>query len=217
MTATGTAGRQLAFAFETPAPAGVRAHFVIPAEGASPLALLDASIAGDMPAFAIVGPAGSGKTLLGRIALASLADTGREALFADNLDRCNEPQLLLDLMEECRTAGTRLVLSGRGEPRDWARGLRDLETRLAAAPRIGLREPDETQALAVLARALSDRQLRVPEPVQRFAQSRLPPRYADLHAFVEALEQEIARTLAPASIVLARKVLAALSTPQNPA
>lgn len=207
-----TAGRQLALQFAAPEPHYRRENFTPPAEGVSPLDLLDAFLRSPAPLLAISGPSGSGKTFLGRIALQRLTGDREEpsGVFADALHLCEEPALLLDLIESARESGLRVLLAGEGEPREWARGLRDLETRLAAAPRITLAAPDEAQLRAVLRRSFLDRQLRVPEAVINFAAERLPPTYEAIRAFVEAATEELAVTAQPINLALARRLAARL-------
>lgn len=212
------ASGQLVFELPSPDRAPDRSAIIPPADGPSPLALIDAFVAGGAPVLLIVGPPGSGKTLLGRVALAALqADSPNHPIFADDVDRLDDPAALLEGVVRHVDRGDRLILAGRGEPRAWAHGLKDLETRLASWPRITLAEPDESQLVAVLARMFADRQMRVDDAVLRLATKRLPPRFAALQAFVLALEQEIARSLAPLTGTLARKILSNLSAQEEPA
>ncbi|MBY0420775.1 MAG: hypothetical protein K2Q06_00625 [Parvularculaceae bacterium] len=207
-----TPARQLALPFSAFAPAYARDHFAPPARGPSPLALADAFAGGTARALTVTGPPGSGKTYLGRIALAAVARCDpSEPLFADALERCDDPDLLLTLLEASARGGPRLVLAGRGEPRSWARGLVDLETRLEALPRVALDDPDDSQMQAVLARAFADRQLRAPHSVVAFAAKRLPPRFSALHGFVDAIEEAVAAGPEPMTLALAKRILAGLS------
>ena len=219
------ASRQLALQFEAPEPLYRRENFVPPALGVSPLALLDAFLASGSSTLAISGPAGSGKTFLGRIALQALAPEAggspgegarapggdSRGVFADRLHLGDDPALLLELMESARQPGLRVILAGEGEPRAWAHGLRDLETRLGAALRISLAEPDDGQLRAVLLRSFLDRQLRVPAAVLDFAAVRLAPTYGAVRDFVDAAFEELAATGQPINLALARRVLSRLS------
>lgn len=206
-------GRQLALQFAAPEPLYRRENFVPPAEGQSPLDLLDGFLSSEAPSLVITGPAGSGKTFLGRIGLQSLTRAGQapNGVLADGLHRCDDPKLLLELVESSKQSGLRVLLAGEGEPRSWAGGLRDLETRLGAAPRITLAEPDDWQLRAVLIRSFLDRQLRVPEVVIDFASIRLKPTFGAVKAFVDAACEEMAAAAQPVNLALARKVVARLS------
>lgn len=207
-----TTGRQLSLQFDAPEPIYRRENFVPPAEGVSPLTLLDAFLASSSPALAITGPAGAGKTFLGRIALQVLSrgQTEPTAVFADALHLCDDPSLLMELIENARQTGLRVMLAGEGDPRGWARGLRDLETRLGAAPRITLTDPDDWQLRAALRRSFLDRQLRVPDAVIDYAAERLAPTYGAVRAFVGAALDELAAHASPINLALARKVVSRL-------
>lgn len=207
-----TATRQLALPFSAFAPAYARDQFAAPARGPSPVALADAFASGTAPALTVTGPPGSGKTFLGRIALAAAARRDPiDPLLADDLQGCDDADLLLTLLESSKQGGPRLVLVGRGEPRSWARGLADLETRLEALPRVALREPDDGQMAAVLARIFADRQLRAPPAVVAYAARRLPPRFSALHDFIVAVEAAVAAGPEPLTLSLAKRTLAGLS------
>lgn len=211
---------QLALPLPSPPPLYLRRSFIPPADGPSPLAAVDLFVEGEEPALVIIGPDGSGKTFLGRLALGALLDRRQATsgsaphlrpLFVDDLHLCDDPQFLLELIESNRQSGVRLILSGRGDPADWAKGLRDLQTRLAAMPRVRLDEPDETQVEAILRQAFADRQMRVAPSIISYAAVRLPARCAALHAFVAAAEREVFAAAAPLTIGAARRVLAALT------
>lgn len=187
-----------------------------PLDGVSPLDLLDAFLASRAPALAITGVSGAGKTFLGRIALQCLDFGGVGAaeplgVFADNLHLCDEPRQLLEMIESAAQSGLRTILAGEGDPRDWAQGLRDLETRLNAAPRITLGDPDESQLRAVLRRSFLDRQLRVPDSVIDFAAVRVPPTFAGIRVFVDSALNELSESAQPINLALARKIISRLS------
>lgn len=194
--------------FAAPEPLYRRENYTPPSDGVSPIDLVDAFLRSSAPLLAISGPSGSGKTFLGRIALQKLTVDRDEprGVLADALHLCEEPVLLMDLIESARETGLRVLLAGEGEPRGWARGLRDLETRLAAAPRITLAAPDEAQLRAVLRRSFLDRQLRVSEAVIDFAAERLPPTYEAIKGFVDAAIDELAVTAQPINLALARRL-----------
>ncbi|MBB5519593.1 hypothetical protein [Amphiplicatus metriothermophilus] len=214
---------QLALDFPSAPPRYRRADFIAAGAAASALAAADGFAASSEPALAICGPAGAGKTHLAHILaealgrpVVALADAvGRPfapgaRLIADDADRGADPGEFLALVEAVRERGGRLVLAGRGDPRDWAGGLRDLETRLAAMARIVMPEPDEALLRAVMLKAFEDRQLRVSPGVVDYAAPRLPRTYAAARAFVEAAEEELKAAGRPINLGLARRAIARL-------
>ena len=202
-----------------------RADFIVTPASAGVLATLDAWVASDEFALVVTGPRSAGKTHLGAIAAASLdavrsgvADdggidvaAGSDALVLDDLDRLTRPKLLLELLEAARSAGGRVVLVGAGAPAAWARGQRDLATRLDAAPRITLAPPDEDLLQQVMLKQFADRQLRVDPRVVAFVSTRIPRSFEAVAAFVAAADEASARVAAPISIPLAKMILGNLS------
>ena len=121
------------------------------------------------------------------------------------------PGDILSLVERARSEGKRAALAGEGAPVEWARGLKDLETRLNAALRITLDEPDEALLRAVIAKLFADRQLRAAPSVVDYAVRHLPKTFAAGQAFVGALDAASIEKGAPIGLKLAREVVANLS------
>lgn len=182
------------------------------------------------PLLVIAGPEASGKTHLLHI----LADTsggevvdfdtaastrgfGGAVQIVDRISGGAQPSALLSLIERARETGRRLALAGKGEPQDWAQGLRDLETRLGGAVRIDLVEPDEALLQAVIAKLLGDRQLRAGADLVAYATARLPRTFAAAQAFVAGLDASSIAEGAPAGLRIARAVIANLSEEAQPA
>lgn len=177
-------------------------------------------VSGD-PALVICGDEGAGKTHLAHVladaaggrfsapqsARAAARSEKDVVLLIDEVDRIEDPKILLELVEDLRALGARAVFIGAGAPRDWARGLKDLETRLEAMARAALAEPDETLMRAVLSKAFRDRQLAVEGAVIDFALPRLKRTFAAVRAFVNAADRMALEEKRPVSITQARKVL----------
>ena len=157
----------------------------------------------DEPALMICGPDGAGKTHLAHVlaarqdgaAFLSAADfsgTQPPAPFSvvDDLP-AGDPKDLLAAFETASAEGARMVFAGAGHPSAWAQGVKDLRTRLEAAPRAVLGEPDEALIRAVISKGFSDRQLLVAPSVVEYAAQRLPRTFAAAHAFV-ALSDRLA-------------------------
>ncbi|MEO0399593.1 MAG: hypothetical protein AAF224_09270 [Pseudomonadota bacterium] len=186
------------------------------------LPTLDAWAASDEFALAICGAPSAGKTHLASILatehggeLVTVADDGGidrvadGALFViDGVDRLTRPTLLLEAIERARSsAGARIVVTGRGDPKDWAGGLRDLETRLGALSRLTVSPPDEELLRRVIDKLFTDRQLSVDEKVIDYAAPRLARSLDAARAFVSALDVAAIAGKARISIALARKVI----------
>ncbi len=172
---------------------------------------LDAWLAHGEGLLAICGPKGSGKTHLARIVESETVGAGRPVTVLDDLGDRRQASDLLAAIEEARAAGKRMALAGRGEPREWAAGLKDLETRLNAAQRITLVEPDEALLRAVMTKMFRDRQLRAPEAIAVYAAPRLPKTFAAAQAFVAALDALSIEKGQPIGMKLAREAVANLS------
>ncbi len=211
-----TAGtvRQIALGLEPPAPRRSRIDFVVSATNEHALATLDRWRVSAEPLLVIAGPAASGKSHLLHI-LAD--DAGPDLRCLDDAHALAEPRGLLSLVEDAREKGDRLALAGRGDPSEWAQGLRDLQSRLAAATRIDLVEPDDALLQAVIQKLLKDRQLRAAPELAAYASARLPRTCAAAAAFVAALDAASIAEGAPIWLKLARSVIANLSEEPRPA
>lgn len=173
----------------------------------------------DEPALAIIGPAGSGKTHLLHVlagegggelaATQSLAEdiSGDARLILIDDAETAPPKMLLALLENGRARGCKIVLSGRGAPKSWARGLRDLETRLEAMARVDLGEPDEALLRAVIGRHFRQRQWRTAGDVAGYVAPRIPRTFEAAAVFVEAVGAAAIAAGKPITPNLARKVL----------
>lgn len=211
---TAEAGRQFALGLDPPAPRRSRQDFVVAPANSLALETLDRWRASAEPLLVISGPAASGKTHLLHI-LAD--DSGDGVLMLDDAHRSEDPHALLSVIEEARERGERLAIAGRGDPAAWAQGLRDLQSRLAAATRIDLCEPDDALLQAVILKLLKDRQLRAAPELAAYAAARLPRTCAAAEAFVVALDAVSIAEKTPIGLKLARNVIANLSEEPHPA
>ena len=159
----------------------------------------------------ICGPKGSGKSHLLRIIETETAGGSPATHCRDDVSHDFAPAELLIAIESAREKGERLVLAGAGDPAEWAGGLRDLETRLGAAPRITLVDPDEALLKAVLTKQFRDRQLRASEAIIDYAAPRLPKTFAAVRAFAAALDALSIEKGEAIGLKLAREVVNNLS------
>ncbi len=206
--------RQIAFGLEPPAPRRSRKDFVVASTNEHALATLDRWRGSIEPLLVIAGPPQSGKSHLLHILS---EEAGADVRLLDDVNGHGDPRALLSLVEDMREKGERLALAGRGDPADWAQGLRDLQSRLAAATRIDLVEPDDALLQAVILKLLKDRQLRAPPELAAYASARLPRTCAAASSFVAALDAASIAEGAPIGLKLARTVIANLSEEPHPA
>lgn len=223
------ASRQFQLELAADRPDYARRSFILAPSTAAALATADAFAGSLEPALAISGPSGSGKTHLLHIMAAARgvrvrdgrrigsSDCASEPLcLVDDADGAPAPKALLVLIETCRRAGGKLVLAGAGAPGGWAKGLRDLETRLESMPRIALEEPDEELLRAVIAQLFRRRQWRATPGVPAYAAPRIARTFAAARGFVDAAGGAAIASGRPINLALARKVLDNLSEAASP-
>lgn len=192
-------------------PRLTREAFLVSAANDAALATLEGWKKSAEPLLILCGPAGAGKTHLAGILAYETRDAAAPVSIADDADRRFSAGDLLAAIEDARARGERLVLAGRDDPRDWAGGLKDLETRLAGAPRITLVEPDEALLRAVILKLFRDRQLRASDAIADYAVQHLPKTFAAAQCFVGALDAASIEKGKPISVKLAREIVANLS------
>jgi chromosomal replication initiation ATPase DnaA len=149
----------------------------------------------------VCGPAGAGKThfahaliegknfaLQSAVEFAAGHACDAPLLIIDDMP-ASDPEALLAAFETGAGEGKRFLLVGEGHPALWAKGLKDLRTRLEAAPRAALAEPDEALIRAVIAKGFRDRQVAVEPAVIEYAVPRLARTFAAARAFVAMADQ----------------------------
>ncbi len=161
----------------------------------------------------LCGPQGSGKTHLlhelfgaGRVGLAAVETPTDDLCALDDCEAAAEPLRLLRRIQDREARGLRSVLAGAGRPRSWARGVKDLETRLEAMPRAELSDPDEALLAAVLGQHFAARRLRIARDLANFTAPRIPRSFAAAAAFAEAAAAA-AHEGASLNISLAKKII----------
>ncbi len=197
-----------------------RKAFLIAPSNESAWRAAEAWLASDDPALIICGPCGAGKTHLASILAEEdgrfgdwrtpITHDAGDVIVFDDLP-ASDPKTFMTTVEDVAASGKRCVLVGRGNPGDWANGLKDLKTRLEAIPRAYLNEPDEALLRAVMSKAFSDRQLSVGHAVIEYAAPRLPRSFAAIHGFVSLADELAAQRKKPITIVLAKEILDSLS------
>jgi chromosomal replication initiation ATPase DnaA len=226
---------QIPFEFEH-APSLAAADFVVAACNEAAAAWVARWPDWPAPALTLHGPAGSGKTHLGRIwakqaqarpiapaelgaleRIPNLAE-GVMALLVDDvdheLDAGRERGLfhLYNLMAERR--GHLLLLATR-PPARWPLGLADLRSRLSAAPAVAIGAPDDMLLDAVLAKLFTDRQLSVSPEVRHYILMRIERSFAAAGAVAAALDRATLAAGRGVTPGLARAVLEELGGPSS--
>lgn len=207
MTA-GPLARQISLGLPSSPPRLTREAFVVTMSNEGALRTLDAWNRSNEPLLVICGPKGSGKSHLASILE---QEAGENISVIDDASVFGSAAEIFHKVEKVREEGGRIVVAGRGDPKEWAAGLKDLETRLSAAPRITLVEPDEALLRAVIVKVFKDRQLRTREAIADYAAPRLPKTFAAAQAFVAALDALSIERGQPIGLKLAREAVANLS------
>lgn len=221
---------QLTFDLTRPAPTYAREDFVVAAGNREAVAWIDRWPDWPAPALAVSGPAGCGKTHLGRIwaaraqaaivegpdldgktvaDLVALMEISR-ALVVERAERTPERALfhLYNLMRERRGF---LLLLAEHPPAHWRITLPDLASRLRAAPAVAVAPPDDDLLGSIILKQLADRQLHAGPGVVHYLVSHMERSADAARHVVAALDR---RALAESREIdrrLAADVLAALS------
>jgi chromosomal replication initiation ATPase DnaA len=184
--------RQLTFDLALPPPTYARDDFVVAEGNREALAWLDRWPDWPAPALALSGPAGSGKTHLGRIWAArasalvveaadlegksvpdlSALSTEFAAIVIEHADRAPE-RALFHLYNLIRERRGHLLLIAEAPPAHWHIALPDLASRLRAAPAVAVAPPDDELLGSIILKQLSDRQLHAGAGVVQYLMSRM--------------------------------------------
>ena len=180
----------------------------------------------DWPAagLAVHGPAGCGKTHLAHVFQAraharllipgDLAGApapgllgGSRAAILDGGPPLDEAALL-HLYNHLAENGGHLLIVAEQPPARWSLRLRDLASRLAALPAVGIDPPDDQLIEAVLVKLFADRQLTVAPEVVTFLTKRIERSFETLRRLVEFLDRESLVRRRPITLPLAREIMA---------
>ena len=208
MPAEAQVANQLTFDLALPPPTYAREDFVVAASNREALAWLDRWPDWPAPALALSGPAGSGKTHLGRIwaarAAAALVEgvdlegksvpdltalsNASAAIVIEHANRAPERALfhLYNLMRERRG---HLLLVSEAPPAHWRIALPDLASRLRAAPAVAVAPPDDELLGSIILKQLADRQLHAGAGVVQYLVSRMERSGEAARQIVAALDR----------------------------
>jgi chromosomal replication initiation ATPase DnaA len=182
-----TVARQFALPFACEPPYAPT-DFLAGASNEAALAWIAATAPWPTLRLAVHGEAGTGKThllhmfaarhhaaLLPAAAVRRLVPPPEAAALAiDDADSVMDEEALLHLLNGAAEHHMPVLLAARAPPARWNFRLPDLVSRLRATPTVALLAPDDALLRALLARLLSDHQLRVAERLQDFLLTRLP-------------------------------------------
>jgi chromosomal replication initiation ATPase DnaA len=215
--------RQLAFALPH-AESLTRDNFLEGPANAAGLGLVDSWPEWPNRIMLLVGPEGSGKSHLAAIwaeqagarsttahALTAAAVPGAlatGALVVEDLKSSDfDERALFHLMNLAREDGAFVLVTAREPPSAFQIELRDLRSRLRAAPTVSLLPPDDQLFRALIVKFCSDRQLAVDETVVSYLATRIERSYAAVRQAVELLDAEALRLGRPVTRALAAELL----------
>lgn len=214
-------------------PAMGEADFLVTDSNLEAVAWIDRWPGWPAPALTVHGPAGCGKTHLTQVwrarsgaSVASAADLavadvpalvalggGRVAL--ERPDAGVDERALLHLYNVVAERRGSLLLTAEAPPARWGVGLPDLASRLAAAPAVAVRPPDDTLMAAVLIKLFEDRQIAIGHDVVDFLLLRLERSFAAARALVAASDEAALAARRRITIPLVREVLGRLDAPEE--
>ncbi len=215
--------RQLAFALPH-AESLTRDNFLEGPANAAALALIDSWPEWPNRIMFLVGPEGCGKSHLAAI---WAEEAGARSIAAHALNAGNVPsslatgalvvedlkpgefdeRALFHLMNLAREDGAFVLLTARVPPSSFEIELKDLRSRLRAAPVVSLLPPDDQLFRALIVKLCADRQLTVDEGVVSYLTSRIERSYAAARQAVELLDSEALRQGRPVTRALATELL----------
>jgi chromosomal replication initiation ATPase DnaA len=219
----GVQPRQLAFALPH-AESLSRDDFLEGPANAAALALVDAWPDWPNRIMLLVGPEGSGKSHLAAIwaeqagarstaahALTAAAVPGAlatGALVVEDLraSSCDE-RALFHLLNLAREEQAFVLMTARTPPSTWDIDLRDLRSRLRAAPVVTLMPPDDQLLRALIVKFCVDRQIAVDESLVNYLATRIERSFAAARQVVDLLDAEGLRRGRPVTRTLAAELL----------
>lgn len=175
----------------------------------------------------LTGPAGSGKTHLaqmwrarsGAMALHAaklgrelpLVGRGAAVLVEDIQSGLDEDGLFHLINRAAGDAGVTALITGTGAPEDWGVLLPDLSSRLVAAERAVLHEPDDALLRQVMEKLFRDRRTPLAPGVLDYVLTRMERSVDFARTLTAWLDREALARKGPVTRALARDGLAALS------
>jgi chromosomal replication initiation ATPase DnaA len=177
---------------------------------------------------ALIGPEGSGKSHLAaiwaeatgaRVLAAKLLSTvnvpgalATGALVVEDLEPASlDEQALFHLINLAREERAYVLLTSRSSVANFPVTIRDLASRLRAAPIVTVTAPDDTLLRSLLVKLASDHQLSLDQSLVNYLANRIERSFAAAKAAVQKLDAEAMRQHRPVTRALAAEVLRNLS------
>lgn len=182
--------------------------FLVSAANAEAVRFLDSWGTWPIPVALLIGPAGSGKTHLGRI-FARRAN----ARLVDDADSAPSEESLFHAWNEAVESRRPMLLTARAAPEDWNLSLPDLRSRLAATPRVRIGAPDDALLAHLFLKLWRDRGIDPPPELAAYVLNRIERSFAAVAEAVERLNAASLATRRPPSVPLAREVLIDMAAP----
>ena len=134
----------------------------------------------------------------------------------DDADQVPSEEALLHVLNAAVESGHRLLLTSTRAPARSRMRLPDLASRMRATMAVELGPQDDDMLAALLAKLLSDRQVAVPQSVQKWMLTRLPRTAATIREAVERLDYAALAAQSSVSRALAAECLADLFLNEPP-
>ncbi|WP_020399079.1 HdaA/DnaA family protein [Kordiimonas gwangyangensis] len=176
--------------------------FVVSSSNEAAFALLESWPEWPSHAFALVGPASSGKTHLASawaqrsgattVDISKPLDelpTGKPVLVEDADQAGRDDNSLFHLYNWTKEQGTSLLVTAKSAPNLWDVALPDLRSRLATFTVAELHEPDDHLLMVLLVKLFSDRQLQVDLSVIGYILPRIERSYEAAKQLVDEIDR----------------------------
>lgn len=156
-------------------------------------------------AAVLIGPAGSGKTVIGR-AFAGGSGGG----FIDNADGESD-ETLFHAWNRAQTQGLPVLFAASRPPAEWGIKLPDLLSRLGASLMIEIPPPDEEMTALLLQKLLARAGLAFPDALAAYAAVRVERSYPAIRLLARTIDEMALALQRPIGQRLVREALARLA------
>lgn len=151
----------------------------------------------------LVGPRGSGRSLIGR-----LFERDTDGRVIDGLDAVSEEEIF-HAWNHAQSSGRPLLIIADKPPSEWGITLPDLLSRLRAVPVLVIGDPDDCLARDLIESLFAQRGVAIAPEVASYIVPRLERSYAAIHRVVAALDAASLEQGRRVGVRLARETLLA--------